>query len=1838
MAKETYERLTNGLTAEAKRKKLDEALNTVALKYMVHYYEDMRLFTGYAGQYPDMANFFKRIQSLSSSGTPLVNDVDTNQAVIRANKKDRFVINGVEKTYGDDSLKLKGIIKEKPLVGPVVSLTDAEKQVLKDIYVNGLVNQDRVPADIANKRAEEWTSAFEEYEEADGATYTNMFFFREYKDRLGQWSQGQENTFQVELAILNQNTLNPTVYVSEDLKVSARPETGYEAVKIFDFRGGVELGRNAFNTLEPMTMLKPIYAGPVTHQEVTVNGIRKTSFHLITPSMAMGTGKLKEIHDYMLLNDTDIVPLDSATKKAVPINIENIDSFGNEENGFSYLMVEFLKEQVPVSNKEKGRIKNATQSTTIMLSNLYINGVPKDYAGEDFDALSEEEKVKQSNIYKNVKAYRDALYTVIDQSIDNVRNALGIDESEKITKVERIKSALTEQVTQPNLLDAIQQFEETITHLDLLPGFNRLEPVAFSLISNEAIRIKRPGEMAAQYSVYGFGNEDVAGQRSKRLNTYRLSEGKVLPAEVIVPLPMSMVDTLLQMTGTNRLDKAIEKYKKGENKIIIKGLRIPNQQLSFNGIYAIKEFALPTMQNYIVLPSEIVPISSSDFDIDKQQLYLPILDSKGKLSKDKKHKAYNDLLQSEIDLLLMTENLHTLLAPVNESWLSIDLFVDVLTAKGMFKGDKNSKKDREAATIPLKFQDFGNITKQIQNGVNMAQSKINVGLVANNAKQYPIGMLDKWNATPTVIVDDRKVANKLPFAQDLKHYYAMYDSKYRHVVETISTILTSQVDGVKNPYAVLMNIGQRTIGPLMLMVRRGVDADLAIKMLSSPLIEKYTKAQDLFDSTLAKSRGLKKKVTSKIAGQTITTSNLLNMVLTYAEQQDLEMYISQAEKGNLNITEAEINQALTESTTEAAYKVLAAYIYTETLADEQLSVTTAATPDTKPARNAEMLDVFNERMLDLRESSMIDKNLKQGFLSKFYEVQKLYDYLYQFYFMRNNAIGSAVATQLAPAIAARIYGNDRKVKAMRTIVSDFKAFMLIKAFMKEDATLYSFNNLVLGTGLTKEIDKLLKEGEPQMRDNYLLNQLQKVEIGQDPSNPENKLNLLQLKDRGSSSLYLYDVYDSFNDLPKSLQFKMIAYNTYVTGFMFSPFTLDDVINPAVSAEIQKKMLEPTQEDFNEFASIVAQLNPSLFYNKARKGSEMAMKYNNYQLKDKELMSGGTKVAKLGNNYAKRYDGKGYTKIELEVSKPATATNVADVLKDECNMSGLKAQSGMSFGFTPGNEWEIIKNFKGPSHEYGGIDILVKGGTIKMSNKDGDVKAPDGLVVAAKPPVNSPVFATTPTSAEIDNLVYSADLPEIEIKGKAGGHKDVRFTDYSEPFHVQEIRTYQTQKQLKPTGTLDKDTLASLGKKSNAELNEALALRESYKSKVKEQGAMYKPGDDFSMKPDTFKKLSEANVKQLSHCIGGVCRFLDEKVEPGIFKGGFTKKGFDSGTYFSNTEFEAAHKKEGWQRHKNYDLTTPDTGDILRVSYPLTRRNHAMLVIDKQENKKDSNKSVVTVIDNAGEKEARVRKFTLEELNKKFNRGSEAGLMELSFYRRTKFQDKDIAELQRQQEIEIPEAFKPYRLYTPTKVLVEPDNKVTSLSKPMQNFIKGINETDVSKYTDIAPSHLQTIALISAGIPKGESEEGEGLAYKAEASSRLGAKLLRKVVKGTDLDKTLSVGLSQINPAMLSQRIKDQYFKGLKDNAIERKINTDETLQGKITFEVMVDRYRMFRDSGGSRYGNDPKLFWYALINSWQNPSKATQSEQKLQDLKNFKWDYSNNIINSLDRFTSKIIE
>jgi len=60
---------------------------------------------------------------------------------------------------------------------------------------------------------------------------------------------------------------------------------------------------------------------------------------------------------------------------------------------------------------------------------------------------------------------------------------------------------------------------------------------------------------------------------------------------------------------------------------------------------------------------------------------------------------------------------------------------------------------------------------------------------------------------------------------------------------------------------------------------------------------------------------------------------------------------------------------------------------------------------------------------------------------------------------------------------------------------------------------------------------------------------------------------------------------------------------------------------------------------------------------------------------------------------------------------------------------LCAENGLQLSkFQKGGTWEIIKEFKGKSHEQGGIDIEISNGVIKMSNKQNKFKAKFGLLI------------------------------------------------------------------------------------------------------------------------------------------------------------------------------------------------------------------------------------------------------------------------------------------------------------------------------------------------------------------------------------------------------------------------------------------------------------------------------------------------------------------------------
>jgi hypothetical protein len=65
------------------------------------------------------------------------------------------------------------------------------------------------------------------------------------------------------------------------------------------------------------------------------------------------------------------------------------------------------------------------------------------------------------------------------------------------------------------------------------------------------------------------------------------------------------------------------------------------------------------------------------------------------------------------------------------------------------------------------------------------------------------------------------------------------------------------------------------------------------------------------------------------------------------------------------------------------------------------------------------------------------------------------------------------------------------------------------------------------------------------------------------------------------------------------------------------------------------------------------------------------------------------------------------------------------VKEDCPPGTQKAQHGAKTGFVPGGKWEIVKEFKGKTHEEGGIDIEISGGSIKASRKEGEFNAKRG---------------------------------------------------------------------------------------------------------------------------------------------------------------------------------------------------------------------------------------------------------------------------------------------------------------------------------------------------------------------------------------------------------------------------------------------------------------------------------------------------------------------------------
>jgi hypothetical protein len=324
-----------------------------------------------------------------------------------------------------------------------------------------------------------------------------------------------------------------------------------------------------------------------------------------------------------------------------------------------------MKDQQNIDTEQKSKLKDSTQARKNMLANQTHRGVPvdfpmysinengeKDYMKEDewkaaWDNLSEQEKLDSSSLYTSFAAVIEVQNDLLLQAVEMLEEELKINSNNpvEVTKqiVKVLREAATKRESSDNILNAI---ESIIDHgwVDVLPNRNTIEPILMSLVSNNLITVKRFGNAVPQLSSTGMdlvGTVRENNSATAELKTYQINEnGETTPAEIITVLPKQYQKavlakyskrakralTLFEAVEMLNEDMAREKDDPEYIEIEIFALRIPNQQMSSNDVFRVKQFYIGTKENFVYVPADIVVKVGSDFDIDKLQMYFPNMD------------------------------------------------------------------------------------------------------------------------------------------------------------------------------------------------------------------------------------------------------------------------------------------------------------------------------------------------------------------------------------------------------------------------------------------------------------------------------------------------------------------------------------------------------------------------------------------------------------------------------------------------------------------------------------------------------------------------------------------------------------------------------------------------------------------------------------------------------------------------------------------------------------------------------------------------------------------------------------------------------------------------------------------------------------------------------------------------------------------------------------------------------------------------------------------------------------------------------------------------------------
>lgn len=1170
-----------------KKENTEVSIATAVLNAMVNHVEETKLLSGDMALYKNPDDLSKRLNTQSSTGKVLIVDAENNAAIDEMNKQDKIKIENPDGTIVEAGYEKYGLGQNSNGIATELILTEQE-------FIS------RFREELQKVLGEEYMAAYESINENDGFSWINMFFYREFEYRAAEWTEGKNNTFKRELELFNGTIAERDAYVVPK---------GEDPIKW--------LKKN----FENWTTLKPQYVGPnytVTRDEynsipedqrMNVVAIRKTAYMPLVPSVIKGT-ILEHMHKFMLYNGIDVIHTGGAAKGGSKEQRNFYSEEGNTtidfdsmltpelgEKQVGYLDLRFMKNQLKMNNYPKGLSTASTQSRKIITEGILIDGIPRDLLDkpeeiEKFKKASESEKRKISDSYNTLREYEETQSKIINTSLNNLLKEIQAvrttDDSYEIQNFEKFVKLIRQQAVDrdspDNILDAIDNWKMDRDNkwIETKPNYIKMQNILNSLITNRVLVEKRPGDMLAQAAPTGI--EPIGTKRnivdgkiesSPALNFYTFNkDGSLNPMEIIMPLPMSWIPVLMEKYKTRSLIELVNKVnadiESGElnTEVTFKGLRIPNQALGSNDVIKVKKFANPLLHNAVFIPTELVAKAGSDFDIDKLSIFFP--NNKPEEEMSELEKLQNKLLNLEKKLILDPYRAKELFLPNGTTNIEA-------VAKELLGVDK---KGRAKLT---KFQDLLDIFKFVENNNAFVGGKQGVGQVATWITFLSVAQTSNLSVGTTYNTLNTKgqtvvKSTDLPFINVQGVYTLSRNTSIdgNLLSEAYSELLTSQVDNVKDPVAVALQIINQTLNPLCYMLLRGIPLKTAVKFLNQPAIKEYLKAQRLNESN-------------------IVVNAKKNKSLTELKQIYLNKY--KDTDNSILLDEKNLSQELSGN---QAF-ILKTFFDIVDQAKAVSEVKNYLSPDTKYLKDMNAVKSVLETLKANVEFSQIIPNYMDALsgnslLSSFARGRELKYSLYQPLFLSEQRAYKEKLDNLKFTLSKLVHGEENKNKVQNKVNEGFINYLLQNYNKQFEG---AFERLFIGTKDKPSLPERIlqyKKGQFKLSKNLVIQTLQPLlNNATYQSNRVNNLAGIGRKLVTLETNLLIEAFEEIREIDPDLYNDLVLFNILQSGISNSPYQYDKIIpfDAMATVMLAIPLANERNPNIEDFINVFLTANPTL---------------------------------------------------------------------------------------------------------------------------------------------------------------------------------------------------------------------------------------------------------------------------------------------------------------------------------------------------------------------------------------------------------------------------------------------------------------------------------------------------------------------------------------------------------------------------------------------------------------------------------------------------------------------